>query len=110
MNTKAFTLPAGTVCKRGGIPFELAAGTVIRCHPETWPLIRDGFKPEVGNQRLSLSQDEQVPVKPCHAAGLPVMSTTNNSSLKSSRGDNQSRICAAVACVSTIQVESKQCQ
>lgn len=43
-----FTLPAGTVCTRGGIPFELAADTVIRCHPDNWPLIRDGFVPEVG--------------------------------------------------------------
>lgn len=34
MNTQTFTLPAGTVCKRGGIPFALQQDTVIQCHPE----------------------------------------------------------------------------
>ena len=41
------TLPAGTICKRGGVPFELVADTVIRCHPDNWPDIRDGFVPSV---------------------------------------------------------------
>lgn len=44
---QTFTLPAGTVCKQNGIPFELAANTLIRCHPDNWPLIRDEFAPTV---------------------------------------------------------------
>ena len=42
-----FTLPAGTVCKRGAIPFELVEDTRIRCHPDNWPLIEAGFKPSM---------------------------------------------------------------
>jgi hypothetical protein len=32
-----FTLPAGTICKRGGIPFVLMTATLIECHPVTGP-------------------------------------------------------------------------
>ncbi|MGF6211800.1 hypothetical protein ABIE32_001666 [Comamonas sp. 4034] len=35
-----FTLPAGTLCKRNGIPFKLAHATQIECHPGVWPLIK----------------------------------------------------------------------
>lgn len=35
-----FTLPAGTVCKRNGIPFRLQHATQIECHPDNWELIR----------------------------------------------------------------------
>lgn len=34
-----FTLPAGTVCKRNGIPFVLQHATQIECDPAIWPLI-----------------------------------------------------------------------
>ena len=106
-----FTLPAGTLCKRGAMPFELVADTVIRCHPDNWPDIRDGFVPSVGNaQRFDCNQVEQMSLNPCQAAGLSVMSTTKSSSLVSRKGDNQSRTCVADKLVSTIQVESKQCQ
>lgn len=58
-----FTLPAGTICKRGGIPFELAADTTVLCHPDNWPLTRDGFKPSVsyGDQQLVCSHSQQLP-------------------------------------------------
>lgn len=46
---QSFTLPAGTVCQRGGTPFELAADTAIRCHAENWPLVRDQFIGRVSN-------------------------------------------------------------
>lgn len=76
-----FILPAGTICKRGGIPFELATDTVIQIHPDNWPHIRDGFKPSVGidGQRLFFNQVEQSVEKPCQAAARPVTSTTSNS-------------------------------
>jgi hypothetical protein len=40
-----FTLPAGTVCKRNGIPFKLQHATQIECHPDNWELIK-GEPPE----------------------------------------------------------------
>lgn len=43
---QAFTLPAGTVCHRNGIPFKLQHATQIECHPGVWPLIR-GEPPEL---------------------------------------------------------------
>lgn len=33
---QTFILPAGTVCKRNGIPFTLAYATQIECHPDNW--------------------------------------------------------------------------
>lgn len=47
--TDKFTLPAGTICKRNGIPFQLVADTEIESHPDNWPLIRDEFVPECTN-------------------------------------------------------------
>lgn len=81
MGTKTFTLPAGTICKRGGVPFILAADTVIECHPENWVLIQEGFVPSVGwgDQRLRLSQSAHSGENPCQAAGIPAMPTENNS-------------------------------
>jgi hypothetical protein len=91
-----FVLPAGTVCRLSGVPFELATETRIWCHPE--------------NYKLLISQSLHTPVKPCHAAALPVMSTTNSSSFESNFEASQSRTCVGVEDVSTIHVESKQCQ
>lgn len=87
----SFTLPAGTVCKRNGIPFELAADTVIRCHPDNWPAIRDEFVPTVGGlaagkgygATCSRSQSRQLPVTPCTAQSAPT-SMANSESLMSS--------------------------
>lgn len=39
MKAKTFSLPAGTVCKRGGAPFILMTSTLVECHPENFPLI-----------------------------------------------------------------------
>lgn len=46
--TETFTLPAGTVCKRNGIPFELVEDTKISTHPENIKMIREEFVPTVG--------------------------------------------------------------
>jgi hypothetical protein len=94
----SFTLPAGTVCKRNGIPFELAADAVIRCHPENWPLIRDEFVPTVNGQpvergysaTLARSQSEQGPRMPSVAQSA-ASSITNSSSLSSSCCAHKSR-------------------
>ena len=56
------------------------------------------------------SQDACSPVKPRQAADLPVISTTNDSSSDFKMGESQSRTCVGVMSVSTIHVESKQCQ
>lgn len=42
---QTFTLPAGTVCHRNGIPFTLQHATQIECHPDSWALIK-GEPPE----------------------------------------------------------------
>ena len=39
---QAFTLPAGAMCWRDGIPFRLMHATQIECHPDNWPLIERG--------------------------------------------------------------------
>jgi len=44
--TSTFTLPAGTVCQRNGIPFVLQHATQIECYPANWPLIQ-GEPPEI---------------------------------------------------------------
>lgn len=36
---RAFTLPAGSVCSRNGIPFVLSTDVVILCHPNNWELM-----------------------------------------------------------------------
>lgn len=86
-----FTLPAGAVCKRNGIPFELVADAVIRCHPENWPLIRDDFVPEVAYGETFLrSQSEQLPDMPSVAQPGPT-SMTSSESLASSCDAHTSR-------------------
>lgn len=90
MNLTTFMLPAGTVCKRNGIPFELAADTEIRCHPDNWSLIRDDFAPEVDGQVFCRSQSMQFCGNPNVAHEDATSSITSNSSLRSSAGDNKS--------------------
>lgn len=103
MGMQLYTLLAGTVCKRNGVPFRLAHDTQIECEEGNVDLI-------AGDQRLDCSQELQFASNPAQAAFLPVMSTTNNSSLESMVVDSQSRTCTGVMDVSTIQVEPKQCQ
>lgn len=88
-----FLLPAGTICKRGGIPFMLMADTQIECHTDNWPLIRDGLQPEVsyGDQQLACNQSLQDLVIPIVAQDDLIKATTNNSSFASSAVDSSSR-------------------
>lgn len=86
------TLPAGTVCKRAGIPFTLRHATHIDCHPENWPLIRDGFTASIGGQALVCSQSVQGLDMPTVAQPCATSATTSSSSLESSTGFNKSRI------------------
>ena len=37
---QTFTLPAGSVCHRNGLPFVLQHATQVECHPGNWRLIR----------------------------------------------------------------------
>lgn len=89
---KTFTLPAGTVVKRGGIPFRLLSDAQIECHPENWPLIRDGFVPSVGGQALARNQSLHSLDKPDVAQPCLTNATTINSSLESSLDFSKSRI------------------
>lgn len=85
-----FTLPAGTVCHRNGIPFQLATDTVIRCHLENWPLIRDGFVPGVAyGATTSRSQSMQLDSMPTTAQPGPT-SIASSSSLASSSAEHNS--------------------
>ncbi|WP_284335415.1 hypothetical protein [Comamonas sp. NoAH] len=66
MNASSFTLPAGTVCKRNGIPFKLQHATQIECHPGVWPLIK-GEPPEFAQEEVVQAPR---PLAPCGAAEL----------------------------------------
>lgn len=61
---QTFTLSAGTVCKRNGIPFKLQHATQIECHPGVWPLIR-GEPPELAEETVVAAPR---PLAPCGAA------------------------------------------
>ena len=87
-----FTLPAGTVVKRGGIPFRLVSDTEIECHPDNWGLIREDFKPSIDGQALVCNQSLHSLTKPEVAQPLLTSATTSNSSLESSFDFNKSRI------------------
>lgn len=90
--TEISTLPAGTICKRGGIPFMLVSATLIECHPGDWPLIRDGFKPGVSyGPTLLRSQELQLSAMPRVVQAEGCTPTTSNSSLESSAGEHKSR-------------------
>lgn len=92
MSTQTFTLPAGTICKHGGIPFALAADTTIECHPDNWPLIQEGFVPGVSydGQALLCSQSVQALENPREAQPDLTNAVTNSSSLLSSSVFNKS--------------------
>ncbi len=89
---KTFTLPAGCVVSRSGIPFRLMCATQIECHPENWPLIRDGFAPSVGGQTLDCSHSFADAGIPRVAQPYGVSATTSNESLESSAGTSSSLI------------------
>lgn len=59
---QTFTLPAGTVCHRNGIPFSLQQATQIECHPDNWALIK-GEPPE------ALEIETANPLRPLAPAG-----------------------------------------
>lgn len=92
MAIEIFTLPAGTVCSRAGIPFELHIAAQIECHPDNWPLIRDGFTPSIDGQALVCSQSLQGLDMPSVAQPCATSATTSSSSLESSTDFNRSRI------------------
>lgn len=89
---QTFTLPAGTVCKRNGIPFKLQHATQIECHPDNWELIRDGFKPSIDGQTFDCSQSVQGLDMPTVAQPCLASATTSSSSLLSSLDRSKSRI------------------
>ena len=64
-----FTLPAGTVCKRNGIPFTLMHATQIECHPGVWPLIK-GEPPD------EVDMSVEAPRKPLEPSQGAVMDLT----------------------------------
>lgn len=81
---RIFILPAGTVCKRGDLPFTLAKDTEILTNPVWFEHIRRGFIEEcsVDGQRFCKSQEEPLSEKPVQAPE-PLSFTTNNSSFES---------------------------
>lgn len=44
---QTFTLPAGTVCHRNGMPFVLQHAAQVECHPGNWRAISAGVLAEV---------------------------------------------------------------
>ena len=89
---QTFTLPAGTVCHRNGIPVQLLHATQIECHPDNWKLIRDGFKPSIDGQALECSQSVQGLDIPKVAQPCLTSATTSSASLLSSLDCSKSRI------------------
>lgn len=88
---KTFTLPAGAVVKRGGIPFRLSSDTQIECHPENWIAIQEGFEPVIDGQALVRNQSLHSFAKPEVAQPCLTSETTSNSSLASSLDFSKSR-------------------
>lgn len=88
---ETFTLPAGTVVKRGGFPFRLMSATQIECHPDNWAAISDGFTPQINGQALVCSQSLHCFDIPNVAQPLLTKATTSNSSLKSNLDFSKSR-------------------
>lgn len=87
-----FKLPAGTVCKRSGIPFVLVKDTEIECQPENFSLIAGGFKPMVSydGQTLDCSQSVHCLEKPIEAQPDLTNAVTSSSSLESKSALNKS--------------------
>ena len=59
-----FTLPAGTICKRNGIPFKLQHATQIECHPENFDAILAGFTPSMGGVADALARSAGFQIAP----------------------------------------------
>lgn len=78
---QAFTLAAGTVCHRNGIPFKLQQPTRIDCHPGVWPLIK-GEPPELEGEAVAQTPPPFKPstgavVEALKAARLALLSHDN---------------------------------
>lgn len=65
---QTFTLPAGSVCYRNGIPFALQHATQIECHPDNWALIK-GEPPE------ALEIEAANPLRPLAPTGAEQLIT-----------------------------------
>lgn len=85
-----FTLPAGTICHRNGIPFALAADTEVESHADNEALIREQFQPSTSLQPLACSQSTHCLDNPRLAQAFGSNVKTTNSSLPSSIGDSKS--------------------
>lgn len=81
-----FTLPAGTVCQRNGIPFRLQHATQIECHPDNWELIRDGFKPSIAGKTLEHDAAEPPASLPATTSSAAQLLKAAGCSLSSRRG------------------------
>lgn len=95
MSQVEFVIPKGTVCKLGGAPFKLARDTRAIAGSDIY--------------KLFLSQSEHCVSNPVHAADFP-SSTAKSSSSESKNDFRESLTCTVVSAVSTIHVESRQCQ
>jgi hypothetical protein len=92
MELTKFTLPAGAVCRRNGLPFALVAETEVLCHPDNWPLIRDGFSSTVSyGPTCCLSHALQSFDSPSEAQAEGEIPTAISSSLESSADLHRSR-------------------
>lgn len=106
-SAEMFTLPAGTLCKRNGIPFALMHATQIECGgQQTFALLSGEPPSENSPQSQSLSHLEPDSLKPRHAAGALAVSTSSSSD-ESRYAESRSRTSTGVSVVSTNQVESK---
>lgn len=101
-----FTIPAGTPLRSENMGATLKSEAVVVCHDSDAWLIRAALNLTDAGQRLSTSVNQSAPPLsiPDQAASLPVMSTTNNSSLESKNCASQACTCAGECGVSTIQV------
>lgn len=92
MTTQVFSLPAGTVVKRNGIPFMLASETRIECHPENWASIREVADRGVSyGPTLLRSHSLQLSAIPQVAQADGASPTASSSSLESSADMHRSR-------------------
>ena len=89
---EVFVLPAGTICKRNGIPFALLNATQIECHAANWLLMLEG--PERGvsyGPTCVRSQSLQLDAMPQVAQAEGCNPTVSSSSLESSAVLHRSR-------------------
>lgn len=66
-----FTLPAGTICKRNGIPFALVEETKISTHPGNIEMIRKGFVPMVDERGSTTGSCSANPRSSAADSGTP---------------------------------------